>query len=119
MVTVRRAPSWRAVTSLFLLSVSAAARFLFVVVIFATDAQLLAVAMAKFSMASTFFYRFTWLAAWWSTIFAAWYPAPAVVACDLHYSWWEVAKKILNSVQVLLAGSCLFHCLQLLVNIPV
>ena len=50
MVPVRRATSWGAVTSLLLLSVSAAARVLFVVVSFATDARSLAVVVAKLEM---------------------------------------------------------------------
>ena len=53
MVPVRRASSWRLVTRLLLLSVSAAARVLFVAVSIATDTQSLAVAVAKFEMAST------------------------------------------------------------------
>ena len=55
MVPMRQATSWRAVTSLLLLSVSAAARVLFVVVSVATDALLLAMAVTKLSMASTVF----------------------------------------------------------------
>ena len=53
MVLMRQATSWRAVTSLLLLSVSAAARVLFVAVGVANDARLLEVAVAKFEMAST------------------------------------------------------------------
>ena len=59
-------------TSLLFLSVIAAAMLLFVAVIVATNAQLLAVAVAKFVMSSTVSFQYTWLAAWWSTRFAAW-----------------------------------------------
>ena len=38
----------------------------------ATNTQSLVVAVDKFAMASTVSCRYTWLAAWWSTIFAAW-----------------------------------------------
>ena len=71
MVPIRRKTSWRAVTSLLLLIVSAAARVLFVAVSVATDTRLLAVAVAKIAMALTVSCRYTWLAAWWSTRFAA------------------------------------------------
>ena len=71
MVPVRWATSWIVVTRLLLLSVSEAARLLFVAVSVATDAQLLAVAVYKFAIELTVSCRYTWLAAWWSTNFAA------------------------------------------------
>ena len=67
MVTVRQATSWRAVTSLLLLSVSATARVLFVAVSVATDARLLAVAVVKLAMALTVSCQYTWLSDWWLT----------------------------------------------------
>ena len=54
MVPVRQATSWRAVTSLMLLIVSAAARALFVVVSVATDVRSLVVAVSKLAMVLTF-----------------------------------------------------------------
>ena len=53
MVLVRRGTSWRAVTSLLFLSVSATARVMLVVVSVATNARSLAVAVAKLEIAST------------------------------------------------------------------
>ena len=59
MVLVRRATSWRAATSLLLLSMSAAARDIFVVASVATDARLLAVVVAKLEIVSTVSCRYT------------------------------------------------------------
>ena len=53
MVPVKWVTSWREVTSLMLLSMSAAARVLLVAVRVATDAQSLEMAVAKLEMAST------------------------------------------------------------------
>ena len=60
MMPVIRATSWMAVTRLLLLSVSAAARVLFVAMSIATDVQLLMVAVDKFAMASTVSCQYTW-----------------------------------------------------------
>ena len=86
MVQVRQATSWKAVTSLLLLSVSEAARLMFVAVRVVTDAQLLAVALAQCEMELTVSCQYTWLDDWWSTRFVAWYLAPLVVACNLRSS---------------------------------
>ena len=67
MMLVRRVTSWRVVTSFLLLSVSAEARVLFAAVSVATNMRLLAVAVAKFAMALTVSYQYTWLAACWET----------------------------------------------------
>ena len=119
MVPVRRATSWRAVTSLLLLSVGAAVRVLLVTVSVATDAQLLDGGGGQIGNDVDSLLLIDIVGGVLVDMIGGVVSGTRSGGLQLAQFLMGCEKKVLIWVQVLSSGSCRFHSLQSSLKIPV